>query len=67
MLTPVQVFPILDSDYNLIRTERRVLGDEIVLLASADGQVKPIPEPGTIFGLFTVSLSLMGFKLFKRN
>lgn len=67
MLTPVQVFPVLDSDYNLVRTERRVLGDEIVLFASADGLIKPVPEPGSIFGLLTVGLGLTGLKLLKSH
>ncbi|MFN4243501.1 MAG: metallophosphoesterase [Tepidisphaerales bacterium] len=45
-LTPVYVFPVLDSQYNLLRTERRVYGDEIVLYVNAAGQV--IPEPGAL-------------------
>jgi hypothetical protein len=45
-LTPVYSFPVLDSEYNLLRTERRVYGDEIVLLVNADGRV--VPEPATL-------------------
>ncbi|MGK7890939.1 MAG: metallophosphoesterase [Leptolyngbyaceae cyanobacterium] len=35
--TPVYSFPILDSNYELIDTERRVYGDEITLQVNADG------------------------------
>lgn len=37
--TPVYSFPILDANYELIETERRVYGDEIILLTNAEGIV----------------------------
>lgn len=40
-LTPVYVFPVLNGDYELQRTERRVYGDEVVLTVGADGTVLP--------------------------
>ncbi|PNW65558.1 UNVERIFIED_CONTAM: metallophosphoesterase [Euhalothece sp. KZN 001] len=39
-LTPVYSFPTLDSDYNLVDTERRVYGDEITLQTNADGTLQ---------------------------
>lgn len=39
--TPVYSFPILDSSYELIDTERRVYGDEVVLQVNAQGEVLP--------------------------
>jgi hypothetical protein len=38
--TPVYVFPVLDENYELVRTERRVYGDEVVLELDADGVVR---------------------------
>ncbi|WP_166350337.1 purple acid phosphatase family protein [Phytoactinopolyspora limicola] len=38
--TPVYVFPIFDADYELVRTERREYGDEIVVEVGADGVVR---------------------------
>ncbi|WP_390622490.1 metallophosphoesterase [Vasconcelosia minhoensis] len=62
-LTPVQNFPILDSSYNLLRTEQRILGDEITLLTSIEGSViPPVPEPGTAAGLLTLGLSAVGLR-----
>ncbi|MGF1495243.1 MAG: metallophosphoesterase [Elainellaceae cyanobacterium] len=43
--TPVYSFPILDSNYELVDTERRVYGDEITLQINADGiATSPVPE-----------------------
>ncbi len=39
-MVPVYVFPVLDADYNLERTERREYGDELVLELDTDGQVR---------------------------
>ena len=39
-LTPVYVFPILDSDYNLVRTERRVYDD--VVTVQLDKRGRPV-------------------------
>lgn len=52
VMTPVYSFPILDSDYNLINTERRVYGDEILLLADTQGRIATAPlDPNPlIFG-----------------
>jgi hypothetical protein len=66
-LTPVQVFPVLDSSYNLLRTERRILGDEITLLASADGPVQPVSEPGIVTGLLVLGLGSVSIKALKRK
>jgi len=55
-LTPVYNFPVLDSNYNLLRTERRVYGDEVVLILNAQGQV--IPEPATL-GLIAGATTLL--------
>jgi Ca2+-binding RTX toxin-like protein len=52
VLTPVYNFPILDDSYNLVSTERRVYGDEVLLLVNAEGRVTSAPldpEP-LIFG-----------------
>jgi len=46
-LTPVHNFPLLDANYNLIGTERRVYGDEVTLWIGADGSVTAVPEPQT--------------------
>jgi len=46
VLTPVYVFPVLDSSYNVISNERRVYGDEIRLFILANGSV--VPEPGAL-------------------
>jgi len=37
--TPVYSFPVLDSNYELVETERRVYGDEITLQTNAEGIV----------------------------
>jgi Calcineurin-like phosphoesterase len=42
---PVHVFPALDDDYDLVRTERRVYGDEVVLFLDRDGQVMSRSHP----------------------
>ncbi len=41
--TPVYSFPLLDANYDLIDTERRVYGDEIVI------ELEPEPEPEILF------------------
>ena len=38
-LTPVYVFPVLDSDYNLVRTERRVYDDVTTIQFDKKGRV----------------------------
>lgn len=38
-LTPVHVFPVLDQDRDLVRTERRVYGDGVTLLLDRNGRV----------------------------
>ncbi|NEE01290.1 metallophosphoesterase family protein [Phytoactinopolyspora halotolerans] len=39
-LTPVYVFPVLNTDYELERTERREYGDAVTLELDADGRVR---------------------------
>lgn len=39
--TPVKSFPVLDAGYQLLRTERRVYGDEWVMRVGSDG--RPLP------------------------
>ncbi|GGI03485.1 metallophosphoesterase family protein [Egicoccus halophilus] len=36
---PVHVFPVLDADYELVRAERRVYDDQVVVHLDADGRV----------------------------
>ncbi|MDB9525168.1 metallophosphoesterase family protein [Oscillatoria sp. CS-180] len=55
-LTPVYSFPILDSNYELVDTERRVYGDEIVLTTNAEGEVVADTEPA-----FAEIIDLTGF------
>ena len=63
-LTPVHSFPILDANYNLIATERRVYQNgEIVLLVDRNGQVAAVPEPTTILGLAIAGLGAAALKL----
>lgn len=54
--TPVYNFPLLDSEYNLLMTERRVYGDEITLLADVGGRVAAVPEPGTVMAIALLGL-----------
>lgn len=55
-LTPVYSFPVLDSNYELIDTERRVYGDEITLKTNAAGVVIPDSDP-----TFVEIIDLTGF------
>jgi hypothetical protein len=66
MLTPVYSFPLLDSNYQLLGTERRVYGDEIQLFVNAAGQVVAIPEPQT-WAMLAGGLGLMGFTAARRR
>jgi hypothetical protein len=43
--TPVYSFPLLDAEYNLVGTERRVYGDVVTLYLNSAGQVVAVPEP----------------------
>ena len=38
-LTPVHVFPVLDDDYTLLRTQRRVYHDSLTLYVDGEGKV----------------------------
>ncbi|MGM7666462.1 S-layer homology domain-containing protein [Microbacterium sp. A93] len=44
-LTPVYVFPELDSEYNLVGTERRVYDDVVTFTTDRDGADAPAPAP----------------------
>lgn len=67
-LSPVYSFPILDSNYRLVGTERRVYGDEITLLAGVDGQiVKPVPEHRSILGLLALGFCTAAIKFPKSS
>ncbi len=48
--TPVYSFPVLDANYNLIDTERRIYGDEIVIELEQTSEPEPEPLPTTVFG-----------------
>ena len=65
--TPVYSFPLLDSEYNVLGTERRVYGDERTLLVNADGPVAAVPEPGTAVALMVTGVSLLGLSRRRRN
>lgn len=58
--TPVYSFPILDSNYEFIDTERRVYGDEITVQVNADGvAVSPVFEEFSVeSGVTSVFLDL---------
>lgn len=43
-LTPVHVFPVLNADYEVVRTERREYGDEVDVYLDADGEVIEAPS-----------------------
>ena len=60
--TPVYSFPLLDSDYNVLGTERRVYNDEISLLLTPEGTVVPVPEPGSVSALALFGLSALGLR-----
>ena len=58
--TPVYSFPILDSNYELVDTERRVYGDEITVAVNANGvAASPSSEELTVeSGVTSVFLDL---------
>jgi hypothetical protein len=58
-LTPVHVFPLLDAEYNLIDTERRVYGDVVTLYFDAAGQVTAVPEPSA-YALMLAGIAAVG-------
>ena len=39
-MTPVHVFPVVDTDYRVTRTERREYDDTVVLSIRPDGRVR---------------------------
>jgi hypothetical protein len=43
--TPVYSFPLLDAEYNLVGTERRVYGDVVTMYLNSAGQVVPVAPP----------------------
>ncbi len=60
--TPVYNFPLLDSDYRLLGTERRVYGDEVTLLVGRDGRIVAVPEPSSVVALVLTGLCVMGVR-----
>ena len=65
-LTPVYLFPVLDSNYNLVRTERRVYSDEITLLVGRDGAVVAVPEPSSL-ALMALGAALLSARVRRRK
>jgi hypothetical protein len=59
-LTPVYVFPLLDDNYQLIGTERRVYADEVVMYIGFDGAVVQVPEPASLLMMGAGVLGLLG-------
>ena len=39
-MTPVHVFPVVDPEYRVTRTERREYDDKVVLSIARDGRVR---------------------------
>jgi hypothetical protein len=63
-LTPVYSFPILDANYNLVRTDRRIYENgEIALIVDRSGRVAAVPEPGSMLGLLLTGLGSVAYKL----
>ncbi|MEO1127665.1 MAG: PEP-CTERM sorting domain-containing protein, partial [Cyanobacteria bacterium J06639_16] len=64
IFTPVYSFPLLDSNYNVLGTERRVYGDQLRLITNADGSAAPasVPEPGAVAALVVAGASVLGLK-----
>lgn len=56
--TPVYSFPLLDSEYNLIDTERRVYGDVVTVYLNSAGQVVAVPEPAE-YAMLLAGLALV--------
>lgn len=50
LLTPVYLFPMLDTEYNLVGTERRIYNDVVMLHLDSNGLVMANLRCGTIFG-----------------
>jgi hypothetical protein len=57
---------LLDDEYNLLGTERRVYGDKISLFITENGSVKPVPLPPALWLLGSGLLGLLGFSRVKR-
>ncbi|MEL6247932.1 MAG: metallophosphoesterase [Cyanobacteria bacterium J06627_15] len=66
IFTPVYNFPLLDSDYNVIGTERRVYNDEIRIVVGASGPIASTPEPAAASALILAGLSMLGLKRQRR-
>ncbi|MEL7503825.1 MAG: metallophosphoesterase [Cyanobacteria bacterium J06554_6] len=66
IFTPVYNFPLLDSDYNVIGTERRVYNDEIRIVVGASGPIASTPEPAAASALILTGLSMLGLKRQRR-
>lgn len=65
--TPVYNFPLLDSNYGSLGTERRIYGDEVTLLVGADGRIASVPEPSGIAALALFGMSAFGLRRARRR
>jgi len=62
-LVPVYSFPLLDDNYNLIGTERRVYGDVQTFFIDLNGRpVAPVPVPAPALLLGSALAGLMGLR-----
>jgi 3',5'-cyclic AMP phosphodiesterase CpdA len=64
-LTPVHIFPVLDSAYNLVETQRRLYDDVVTVYLNAAGQVVAVPEPSQ-YAMLLAGLALVGFAARRR-
>lgn len=64
--TPVYLFPVLDSEYNLIETQRRVYDDVVTVYLNGAGQVVAVPEPAE-YAMLLAGLALVGFAARRRS
>ena len=64
--TPVYLFPVLDSEYKLIETQRRVYDDVVTLYLNNAGQVVAVPEPAE-YAMLLAGLALVRFAARRRG
>jgi hypothetical protein len=65
-LTPVYLFPVLDSEYNLVETQRRVYDDAVTVYLNSAGQVTAVPEPAE-YAMLLAGLTVVGFAARRRR